>query len=124
MTDQTKQALEQFILQIIDAAKNGATWTAEQTPLLVQEWLRWQAVEAGVWSIVAAIVFGALAYGSYFCWRKKNENPREDWEIGGTLFGVFACGALVPLVVCSLTVLKVLIAPRVVVFEQFMRLMQ
>lgn len=124
MTPETKQALEAFVLQIIDAAKTGATWTAEQTPLLVQEWLRWQLAEASI-----ILVFGllAIAFAVYWIrnvnWWLEADDPAP--LIGGgvvaILGGIFA---LVTVPVATITIAKVLVAPRVVVFEKFIELVK
>lgn len=57
MTDETKKALEEFLLILLEQAKTGAAWSADQIPLIIQEKLAydfWMAVfgvvlSVGIW---------------------------------------------------------------------------
>lgn len=125
MSDETRKALEQFALQIVDAAKAGGQWTTEQAPLLVQEWLRWQLAEAVIFMVMFTSIATALGLFSKYCWKQYEEGYHyNDWNISGTFLaigcGVFALLTFVPL----LQVVKVLVAPRVVVLEKFMELVR
>jgi hypothetical protein len=135
MTDATKQALEAFVLQIVEAAKTGASWTAEQTPILVQEWLRWQLAESVIWLVIPLfIIIIILSFG----WKiipalvraNAYESSRdEDYTIaqtvGGIISSVIACIImLVGVFPAIMQLTKVLVAPRVVVFEKFVELIK
>lgn len=124
MTDETKRALEAFVLQIIDAAKSGAQWTAEQTPLLVQEWLRWQLAEN-----VIHLFFAFIGVIFTVWWLKRAKKFLEEDNpigfIGGgvaALFGAMCGVAIIPVAIES--IIKILVAPRVVVFEKFIELIK
>jgi hypothetical protein len=118
MTDETKKALEAFVLQMIDAAKSGASWTAEQAPILVQEWLRWQLVEAII--IIVTLTIGSVLFGAIakHYWHDIDDNPVPFFAL---LAGIILW---VPLFFNILALAKVLVAPRVVVFEKFMELVK
>lgn len=142
MTPETKQALEAFVLQIIDAAKTGATWTAEQTPLLVQEWLKWEYTRsviniglAGVvlfvlWALVLIIIPRIVYWDSkasdygYRRDRADDEAKSSRW-IGSLIAGIITLLILLLPVADELKyVYKLHTAPRVVVFEKFIELVK
>lgn len=131
MTDTTKQALEAFVLQMIEAAKTGASWTAEQTPLLVQEWLKWQLGEAALLLVICYLgIAFALGWARYFHIRhladiKENGYARHDWQDGRNLTLVGSATVfLITTGTFGWTILKVLVAPRVVVFEKFIEVIK
>jgi hypothetical protein len=119
MNEQTKQALSDFVQKMIAAAEQGAAFTAEQTPLLVQEWLRWQLVEASFWAVIcigAAVL--SIAY-----WKKMWRLSEDE---GFPYIAVNAIGSFstVPGLVYTIYALKVWVAPRVVVFEEFLKILK
>lgn len=118
MNEQTQQALNDFVTQAIGAAKAGAAWTAEQSPLLVQEWLRWyladHAISAGIF--LAVLVPLALVCRSW--WRKADwEYGPDEYAAGIIVCSIGVCVCAVGAVVNGMGVAKVLVAPRVVVIE-------
>lgn len=126
MDEQTKAAMNAFAQQVIDAAQNAGKFASEQMPLVVQEWLRWLAVENAIWVVVSLSVLIASVYSFWAALRKLKSAPGYDappyvaWLIGGGIVpGVL--GAVL-LGVSVVDLLKVLIAPRVVVLERFMDL--
>lgn len=124
MSDPTKQALEQFVLQIIEAAKSGAEWTSIQTPLLVQEWLRWQLAEASIHLLLGVVALVVALWATRRAYR-------ADWDLGPSVdnLGMAFLGGMgfflsPKIIVNGLIIAKVLVAPRVVVFEKFMDLLK
>lgn len=108
--------------RIIDAAKTGASWSADQVPALVQEWLRWQLTESAVVA-TALITLGLILTRVTYKY-----SVRKDWEsfMPLQLFTGVAvvCFLGIGIFDYALTALKVLIAPRVVVLEQFIQLVK
>jgi heme/copper-type cytochrome/quinol oxidase subunit 2 len=124
MDEATKQALNAFVLQTLDIAKTASAWTAEQAPILVQEWLRWQMFAAWGWAFVFAVVTGVIATLAVFCWRQHREDPGSDYVIGATVLSVATVVPFAISVAWVFDAVKVLVAPRVVVLEKFMRFLQ
>ena len=119
MDEATKKAMSEFVQQALTTAKAGAQWTADQAPLLVQEWLHWQLTEAVVIAIGFWILLGVFVWMWRSTWptREDVNNALDDHP--GPLF------AAIPIIACAvfgvswlLTAAKVLVAPRVVVLEK------
>ena len=121
MDETTKQALNTFVQQMIVAAQDSAKWTADQAPLVVQEWLRWQlaqSVVVALWFLGAAIALAVLSRRWF-----KNDNIWPETPL--PLFSSFmAVGAFLLAMGNTLDALKVWLAPRVVVLEQFISLVK
>ena len=121
MNETTQQALEQFVQKMLTAAEQGGSWTAEQAPLVVQEWLRWQMVSAAGAAAILLALCGVAAGLSRYCVVLARRDPREaevNWSIAAmtaviaVIIGLFS---LIPI----WRGIKVYIAPRVVVLEKF-----
>lgn len=135
MTSETQKALEAFVLQVIDAAKSGASWTAEQTPLLVQEWLRWQLWSTGLISglgvalLIASLAFVVAEYrrdGKEYTSKRGYTNVYDFGDEVVRLVPAFFLG-FIGLAITGTNLpsfIKVLVAPRVVVFEKFMEIIK
>lgn len=131
MTPETQKALEAFVIQIMDTAKSGAAWTAEQTPLLVQEWLQWQLAEATISLIIFYIFAALLAVFAVISQRKHQagiDSPKYydgSWAVG-IILGWSGAGAVFFITSVTLipAIVKVWIAPRVIVFEKFMEILK
>ena len=132
MSDELKTALTAFVQQIIAAAKDGASWTAEQSPMVVQEWLRWQIVSgftiAAVTTVMTAICL-RVAWKIHRWVQDEKSDPYND----DNMLAYIPAAALV--IICVVTwfeatapalmsATKALIAPRVVVLERFMELLK
>lgn len=124
MSDDTRAALEQFVQQMLRAAEQGATWTVEQAPLVVQEWLRWQLIEALFLGClgVGVLVFAAAA--AYRAYRWSGDYGTEGLGIAAGIVALFSMVLGVVMSSQFLLALKVYVAPRVVVLEKFAELLK
>jgi hypothetical protein len=121
MDEATKQALNAFVQKMIASAEQAGSFAVEQTPLLVQEWLRWQlwesvliAVAAFVVAVVLAVITRRLLY-------------RDDWDDFMPFQILAGIGAVIASGVAfqhAALALKVFVAPRVVILEKFMDLVR
>lgn len=131
MSDELKTALTVFVQQIIAAAKDGASWTAEQAPMVVQEWLRWQVVSgftvAAVTTVMTVICL-RVAWGIHRWVRDGERRPYDDRELTYIPAAVLVVAGVLAWFEAALPALmdatKALIAPRVVVLERFMELLK
>lgn len=128
MSEQTKQALETFVQKILSLAESSTDFAVEQIPLVVQEWLTWMAVEHAMWVVfqLSIPVAAYLLVGKVGRIIYEEEDETKDAEILaitrvirivaaavlGTMFGLAAMWNLT-------VVVKVWLAPRVVVLEKF-----
>lgn len=122
MDETTKQALGEFVEKMLKAAESGATWTAEQAPLVVQEWLRWKMAEAVVTASVLVVVFCVGIVAAVASWRNWS-----DWCADDDLLHIIATAAVAVAGIIAgansvwwiMLALKVWLAPRVVILEKF-----
>lgn len=122
MDEATKKALNEFVQQMITAAQTGAQWTADQAPLLVQEWLRWQLVSSILYAMVLILIGAVLLYATVKMIRGGKD---KDYYMPGPLFtGIGAVFVFVPAFGHIMQAVKVYVAPRVVVIEQFIHLVR
>ena len=130
MSDELKTALTAFVQQIIAAAKDGASWTAEQAPMVVQEWLRWQVVSGFALAAVTTVLTGICLRVAWkiHCWVQGKRQPYDDRELAYIPAGVLVLLGVAAWFTAALPALmdatKALIAPRVVVLERFMELLK
>lgn len=115
MDEATKQALNEFIQKIIA----GAELAVGHAPVLVQEWLRWQLIRVSV----ATAIFFALSLAAFllarFAKRYKDEHPYSDAEVGVVFGLVISIGFGLLTIGSCLDIVKVLVAPSVVILEKF-----
>lgn len=122
MDPKTKEQLNLFVQKMIDLADKGVDFSVEQIPLVVQEWLNWQAAEAMlflalgvfIW-IVTRIIFVKVREGM-----KGSGDEGVEWipAMIGTVIGTIVIFAN------AYHLIKVLVAPRVVLVEEFARWLQ
>ena len=115
MNEATKQAIEQFIQKILAGAEAAGNFTTEQTPLLVQEWLRWQIVDSAFWLVVGLVILAV----SLLTWKRSWKiSFDEDIPLIVANFTGVLLGSLMT-VTNTFDLIKVLVAPRVVLLEKF-----
>ena len=121
MSDATKQALEQFVTKMLAAAEQGASWTADQAPLLVQEWLRWQLASSLALGI-ATLVLGLACV--VVTWKLCVHKYWDDLVPLQAIPAIVAFALLGASGHHVLLAIKVYVAPRVVVLEKFAELIK
>lgn len=119
MDEELKQRLTKYLDTLEDSLAKGADWTAEQAPLIVQEYLAWEfwihtigGVLCGVGIVISLIM---LVLGI------KKLAADSLSNAGFSLVLVSSCLLVLSFVgVCanSHDALKVSIAPRVVILEK------
>lgn len=132
MSDKLAKGLEELLSMLVDTLKEGGQFVAEQTPLVVQEFLNWAIVKAGLGLLLGMIltIVGVLAVKKLLTtwqdpgtpyWKKRSYGDPEVTGLGGvymiigTILG-FA-GTLVTCInIYNLT--YVIVAPRVYLIEQ------
>lgn len=121
MNEQVKQQLIQWVQSVTEAARSAEQWSAEQVPLLVQEWLRWQLIEALFIALTLLATTGVVWFASHrICQaiRKTNSDPFIP-DLVTTVTGFITIPLVGAVVNQILAALKVWLAPRVVVLEKF-----
>lgn len=123
MNEATKQALEQFVTKMLAAAEQGATWTADQAPLVVQEWLRWQLVNSALWAVVLVAITVAI-FIKTLPWARRERHDDVDHAVAWAFYVAAQGMTFIVAAIWVEALLKVTLAPRVVVLEKFMSLVK
>jgi hypothetical protein len=121
MDEQLKTKLIGYLDTIESKVQAGHEFVAAEAPLAVQEWLRWMAVESGVYAVLCMITAVLCQWLVRKFYRDANKLP-EDQQMP-YFFGICVClifGLIsVPVAIeSSVRCAKVIIAPRVVVIEK------
>lgn len=124
MDETTQKALNEFVQQVISAAQTGAQWTAEQAPLVVQEWLQWQLTEALLLGCLGVVVLVFAAAAAYRAARWSGDYETEGLAVITGVVAAISIAAGATLSSHFLVALKVYVAPRVVVLEKFAELVK
>lgn len=134
MNETTKAALEQFVMKMLDVVEQHATWTAEQAPLVVQEWLRWQMINAVIEASPALVASIAAVCGCRWLLRRarwyadhsefNTGGEAVDLQFGAVLVGSLAVMLFSMFLFLASPALKVYLAPRVVILEKFADLLK
>ena len=121
------QRLGLYLDEIEKAVKTGGEFAAEQAPLLVQEflaWTFWEATLAMIAWLLAAALLGLMC--RKFCkWGRAavsylDQNPLF---LGCVLSGLFGLVMLIPAAINAHKMVKVSVAPRVVLVEEVGRIL-
>lgn len=136
MNEETKNALNEFIVSSIEAVKQGAEFVKEQVPMVLQEYIAWGIVS----NAVMAVVFAAVLYGMYrvakWAYDNTNDGMRKRGEEIGRYrddFGyvmAITLSALASIVAASCMVssisdaLMAAVAPRVYLIQTFTEMMK
>jgi hypothetical protein len=125
MTEETKKALEAYLLQLVEASKQGAAWAKDQVPLVLQEKLVFDA-----WTCIVHLVSGGLLIVAVWWLRTRvikatkglgAHDPFPEqvgyWLslIGASFITVVSYGVYI--YPCVILLLKIKYAPRVYLLE-------
>ena len=117
MNEQLQQKLTTLLEWTEKAAQTSTKFVAEQTPLLIQEILRYNFWTSLVWFVFGLLVILSSCYGA---WRlAKYLTREEEWDNEGPFILLF----LIPLVIGGIVVttntdwFKICVAPRLYVVD-------
>lgn len=118
--------LQERITGILDwlekAVTTSSAFVADQTPLVVQEILRWNFAKSLIFFIITIIVFSSVAIGFYKHVRYALKKYEEDkWNNDGYILSLFFWLFSFPLVFLfalpNLDWIQILLAPRLYLIE-------
>jgi len=120
--EQLQAKLLEYLTALEAGIKQGGDFVAEQTPLVVQEFLAWMFAEAVIYAVVSFIVFVIALRLLKLLWVHTADFHHEDREFcrafgtfGLSVVAILSCGVAVHQ---STRAIKVSVAPRVVVLEK------
>lgn len=131
MSDKLQQGLEELLSMLVETLREGGQFVADQTPLVVQEFLNWAIVKSSL-----GILLGLLFLGlGLFClqrllsnWKDIDSAYWKDGAFGTDMSGIgvlctftAGIGSTIGVIITSIniyTLAYVLTAPRVYLIEQ------
>ena len=123
INEEIKQKMLDYLQSFEAGIKKAGEFSAEQAPLVVQEFLAWE-----FWShfVGAALCLLTLLTIGAVVWKIcKVTESFDELRFGGCLFGGMASvGLLIGLMVNSYCAGKVSVAPRIVVLEKIATLVK
>lgn len=118
MNEELKQQLTQFLAKALDVANKGIDATGEQIPLILQEIVSWQLWSSiGFLALFTSItVLGSVL--SYYIYRHYKRTYDVDSFFSFILVSVTTLFVFFASLIYNLPIiLKVLIAPRLIILE-------
>jgi len=115
--------------QLISYIQEGAVFVKDQAPLVAQEYLRWVFWEHLIWAIVLALGVALFGYFTLWCLQQGRKVEKEqgyyngDWHIGAGFLCLPTIACLCASIYNFSIVVKVLVAPRVVILETLKKLL-
>ena len=108
--------LEKQVVSLIEAAKqagsDAASCIADQAPEVIEQMLAWEMAK----SVAGLLVCLSLAILFLWCGRKLKKLGDDDYPPPAMPYGV-AVVCTVLFVVCAMNIIKIKIAPKVVILE-------
>lgn len=121
-----KEQFTQFALDNLETCQeiltDSAQWTAEQVPIVIQEYLNWELFYHGIWGAFGLIIILGGLIGLSFGMFKKSWSDDDRFGIA-LVFGIPLLIIGLPMFVLNLfEVVQILIAPRIFLIEETAKL--
>jgi hypothetical protein len=121
INDEVKAKMLEYLQQLEAGVKSAADFSAEQAPLVVQEFLLWILISNAVAaSFLGSLVLATLILSVVMYRRSDSEERFFIWLFAAIPLTVFSAGCCASLHEAG----KAYIAPRVVVLEKISSLME
>lgn len=123
INEEIKQKMVEYLQSFEAGMKKAGEFSAEQAPLVVQEFLAWEFwshFTGAVACLVLLLIIAVVLWNIY-----KSTEPFDELRFAGSLFSTFAAvGLMIGLAVNSYSAGKVAVAPRIVVLEKIATLVK
>lgn len=126
MNDEVKDRLVRYLGTLEEMTRAGADTASEQLPDIAQQFVAWHLWSNTIWATWWFAVMCILVYGLVRMWLWAKGQSPED--VGGpccfatVLGGAGVVGCFSSFCLCADGVLKALVAPKVLVLEEVIRL--
>ena len=122
MDEQLQKAMADIFVVVKDAATFTAAQAQGQLPVLVEEYLRWGALDAAL----GIVYWGLLGMFGYRCivWAQEDRRSNEAVFAGYLIGGASALVSFIAVGINVSVLVQVLVAPRVYLLETLARLVQ
>jgi hypothetical protein len=133
MNEELQEQISTIVGKALELAEQTGDFVVEQAPLLIQEFLLWNLVEAAFWFTIQLIFIIVLPFMAVRISGDVNANDMNDTKILGRYYDLDEVNVLLP--VCSmiistiilftcvipnaLVMVKIWIAPKIFLIEYF-----
>lgn len=123
INEEIKQKMVQYLQTFEAGVKKAGEFSAEQAPLVVQEFLAWEFwssfVAFAICSLIVLLVAGAFIY-----WLRGTKEDTEFKVLVGVVPGMVCLFMQIPIWTNAYNAGKVAVAPRIVVLEKISELVK
>lgn len=118
--------LDKQLASLVEAAKRAgsdvASFIQQQAPEFIEQLLAWRMAD----SIAGILFFGTITTILIWYARKRFKSDEEDFsmEPPGFVAALLAVMPLIPTAICFMNLVKVLVAPKLVVLEMISDLLK
>lgn len=119
MNEELQERIEGYLDAVESSANTAGEFAAEQVPLVAQEYLAW-VFWGGVVLLLAALVGILLsAVAAYVFWKTKDSLKHVEANVLSAMAALaLATGSFIAAVPATYNIVKVTVAPRVVLIEK------
>lgn len=121
MNEEVKQKMIEYLQSFEAGIKKAGEFSAEQAPLVVQEFLQWEIIRNGVFGVCFAfLLLASIATAVRYHFKAEGEEKAFVWLFAAIPLIAFG----VSLGACTERAGKAFFAPRIVVLEKISTLVQ
>jgi hypothetical protein len=123
VSEEVQAKMLQYLQQFEAGVKSAADFSAEQAPLVVQEFLAWEFWSNFIGGLSCAFAMIVVLIGAFIVYKKAEEGSAER-IVATVLTFAFSILLLIPTSIHLSRALKIKVAPRVVVLEEISKLVK
>lgn len=120
--------VQEALKLLADTLKGGKDFAVEQTPLLVQEVIRWGIASYSFMSVLFVVLTCVWAYTARLTYKRRatcEEDENRNWLAVGSILSALCAAASAITAACNLYGLAyVIAAPRLYVIEQLTQMVR
>lgn len=126
MNEQMQQEILKYLQTFQSGVEKAGTFTAEQAPLVIQEFIRWE-IFGNLFIGIILSLFGYYFVKLYVRLYKQNEKKsyderNDDIGLMGVFGGIFILTIFTGVICVFSHTLKAIVAPRIVIIEKISEL--
>lgn len=122
INEEIKQKMVEYLQTFEAGVKKAGEFSAEQAPLVVQEFLAWEFWGNAIPAVVVLVLMLTAMIVTAVIWKKSDD---IDWRMGsGLVTGLGVLFLTIPFCITASNACKVAVAPRIVVLEKISELVR
>lgn len=122
INEEIKQKMVEYLQTFEAGVKKAGEFSAEQAPLVVQEFLAWEFWGNAIPAVLVLLIMLTALVSTAVIWKKSDD---IDWRMGsGLITGLSVLFLTIPFSITASQACKVAIAPRIVVLEKISELVK